>query len=415
LTLIGALFEVTNIFSQNQENLSIKIKDARATSVYVSENDVYVVGYQQYEPDKETLEELNKKYRSQEYSPERADDYYEHTKIVAKLWKNGVVQDLSDGNKHTFPLSVFVANNDVYVVGFEYSKNLFFEISPGVSINARVAKLWKNGIVQNLSKNDGKSDAIANSVFASGRDVFVAGYEFFKIKKQDSLYGYAKLWKNGIESDFPKENGSIARSVFVSGSDVYVAGNRSYKCSSTSENYQYAILWKNGVEQNLNGDIESAIANSVYVKDRDVYVAGVIYLEKTELDQVKEIPVLWKNGILQYLNIENIDDLQNDYQRGKANSVYVSESGDVYVVGFVETFAGDRNISAVLWKNGVAQKLNDDGYFGIPAGGLPYNSVFVSQKDIYVTGREERAAVLFKNGIARSLTEKSDNFSYVIR
>ena len=89
--------------------------------------------------------------------------------------------------------------------------------------------------------------AIANSVFVSGSDVYVAGH-----------YGnYAKVWKNGIATDLSDGTElAEARSVFVSGSDVYVAGNI----------FKQGILWKNGVPTNLLYEgAEGATAYAVFV------------------------------------------------------------------------------------------------------------------------------------------------------
>jgi len=56
--------------------------------------------------------------------------------------------------------------SDVYVTGYE----------------GTVAKLWKNGVAQNLFsesslRSSGEHKAEANSVYVSGNDTYVAGYE----------------------------------------------------------------------------------------------------------------------------------------------------------------------------------------------------------------------------------------------
>ena len=60
----------------------------------------------------------------------------------------------------------------VYVVGYE---------NDGTKL---IAKLWKDGIATSLT--NGSKDGVANSVFVSGSDVYVAG----------SDGGGAKYWKN---------------------------------------------------------------------------------------------------------------------------------------------------------------------------------------------------------------------------
>ncbi|MCL2027628.1 MAG: hypothetical protein FWG79_03975, partial [Bacteroidales bacterium] len=115
--------------------------------------------------------------------------------------------------------------------------------------------------------------------------------------------------------------------------------------------YGSVSLWKNGVAQSLTG----VQANSVFVSGNDVYVGlwnGT----------------LWKNGTVQYLPV----------QRGEARSVFVAD-GDVYVAGYV-----DYPLGAVLWKNGIEQRLTAGGYYAVGGYNAWANSVFVSDSDVYV-------------------------------
>ena len=232
---------------------------------------------------------------------------YNGSKQVAMLWKNGVLQALTDG---TFANSVYVSGSDVYVAGIEYIGG------------DGVARLWKNGVIQNLT--DGTKNGNGSSVYVSGADVYVAGYDGI----------LAKLWKNGSATALSDGTGDAkANSVFVSGNDVYVAGYENIGV------YYVARLWKNGVATALTDGIsKSAFANSVYVSDGDVYVAGY------EDNGSNEVAMLWKNGVPQALTDGTF-----------ANSVYVSVS-DVYVAGY--EIIGSKRV-AMLWKNGVAAALTD--------------------------------------------------------
>ena len=53
---------------------------------------------------------------------------------------------------------------EVYVAGYELN-----------TAGKQVAKVWKNGVVTALT--NGQQHAIANSVYVSGNDVFLAGYQ----------------------------------------------------------------------------------------------------------------------------------------------------------------------------------------------------------------------------------------------
>ena len=56
--------------------------------------------------------------------------------------------------------------------------------------NVSTAKLWKNGVEFSIS--DGLHQAGLNSVFVSGNDVYLAGYENTVHEER------AILWKNGV-------------------------------------------------------------------------------------------------------------------------------------------------------------------------------------------------------------------------
>jgi hypothetical protein len=92
-----------------------------------------------------------------------------------------------------------VAGGQVHAVGYE---RLF-----GRKFTARY---WKNGEPVDLTTRG--RDSSAQSVFVSGDDVYIAGYEGLA----------ARYWKNGepVRVAFL----SFAESIFVDGSDVYIAG-----------------------------------------------------------------------------------------------------------------------------------------------------------------------------------------------
>ncbi len=91
-----------------------------------------------------------------------------------------------------------------------------------------VAKYWKNGVATSLT--DGDNPATAKSIFVSGQDVHVVGYELNGRNK------VAKYWKNGIGTDLTDGTDNVeAHSVFVSGSDVYVVGQSDQAGSSVHQ------------------------------------------------------------------------------------------------------------------------------------------------------------------------------------
>jgi len=210
------------------QNLTNGKHKADVSSVFVANNDVYVVG----------CEENAKKT------------------IIAKLWKNGVSQSLTDGKYSANARSVFVFGDDVYISGYESDGN-----KDDKGNNKDIAKLWKNGIAQNLT--DGTNNASAASVFVSNNDVYVVGYESSIDHKR-----IAKLWKNGKAQNLTDgTNDAYANSVFVLNNDVYVVGyEKDGDKDKDDRSNSVAKLWKNGVEQKLTDGTKSATAKSVFVK-----------------------------------------------------------------------------------------------------------------------------------------------------
>lgn len=201
-------------------------------SVFVSENDVYVVGNNMVWKNGEVVYTLNDGLYS--ISVYEGDVYVAGDKHV---WKNGeVIQTLgSEAN------SVVVYNGDVYVAT-EYT-------------------VYKNGDVIQSSP----SNARFSSLCISDEDVYVAGFEYAPFGS-DNLTNKAKLWKNGIEQNLAGMSGEVT-SVFVSGNDVYVTtGFRVLKNG--------VVIMESDLRPNA---AERQIFTSVYVSGNDVYVAGFYY------------------------------------------------------------------------------------------------------------------------------------------
>ena len=285
--------------------------------------------------------------------------------------------DVNGGNG-TVDDNIFTQNppksGDVYVVGYD----------------GREATVWKNGEWLGYATGTDISDTYkANSIYISGKDTYIAG---------TSGYGGGILWKNGVPDG--KNFGGNARSVFVEGSDVYVAGGSS--------------VWKNGVEQSIINGGNTGAVNSVYVFRGNVYVAGY---SSNVYEYQQEWASIWLNGAEQKLPSVT-------WPTSRANFVFVSDNGDVYVTGnstwkngnvlyntggnsiYVsnDVYVAGVNYSknAILWKNGVAQQLSS-----LESSA---NSVFVVGNDVYVAGYEYFApnrnrAVLWKNGVAQYLSD----------
>lgn len=127
--------------------------DAFALSVYVTNNDVYAAGYQNFSVPSPVFQVPS-----------------------AKIWKNGIPTALAPETVSAAN-SIYVSGSDVYVAGYIRKNNVL------------CAVLWKNGIADYLT--DGPNNSFAVSVGVSDNDIYVAGYELGSV-------GIAKIWKNGI-------------------------------------------------------------------------------------------------------------------------------------------------------------------------------------------------------------------------
>lgn len=212
--------------------------EGKAISIYVSGEDVYIAGWVDV------------------YNSEKDD-----TMEVGKLWKNGKVILSTDEAVDGKFCSVYVSGNDVYVAGYE----------------TNLAKVWKNGEATLLS--NGVNSALATSVFVSDNDVYAAFYETINEK------GVAFFAKNGVVHQLTNgENHAIPSSICVSDGDAYIAG---FESNGTN---MVAKVWKNEKEILLSDGKYNAFANTIYTFDNDIYIGGN--------DMSKAM--IWKNGDIFY-------------------------------------------------------------------------------------------------------------------
>jgi hypothetical protein len=205
------------------QNLTDGNRRAEARFIHVLDENMYIIGYQ---------------YGEKYFVDNRSAN-------VVTLWKNGVVQNIStDGKTNAYAQSGFICGNDVYAVGYEWNPQ-----------NMCTAKLWKNGVEQNLA-----GLLQANFVYLLDDNVYVVGFDM-----KQSTY-YATLWKNGmIQNLSDGKSDTYAHSIYVSGNDVYVVG---YESKKKDKNFRSrrAVLWKNGVTQNLSDESTYSEAYYVFVK-----------------------------------------------------------------------------------------------------------------------------------------------------
>ena len=189
----------------------------------------------------------------------------------AVVWKNNNMAIRISPDEHTYVRSIAVSGNDVYIAGAS-SHNF-----PTPAYVA--ATYWKNGERVYLATDKIQYNAIANSIFISGADVYVAG-NINAVDINITDLTYACYWKNGVFFKLTATGASVANSIVVSGNDVYVAGG-----IAGSDGSQRATYWKNGIAVNL--DSNSSVAQAIIVDGNNIYVAGI---------HARDSAAYWKNG-----------------------------------------------------------------------------------------------------------------------
>ena len=259
---------------------------------------------------------------------------------VAKYWKNGQALALTDGTKEAWANSITVVGSDVYVAGGDVTDNG----------NGIIAKYWKNG--SPVALTDGSNWADAMSIAVSGNDVYVAG-AILGITGLDAVY-----WKNGNPTflpentyptqwtfDYPVSSTTIANSIFISGSDIYIAGQ---EISTDNAGYtsRSALYWKNGNAIYFTHGELADKANSIFVSGQDVYACGALEAR------------YWKNGTSFYLPGSNGYTTIANSIFVSGSDVYVTGNqpdGEP----FQTYFGTSRKEVAKYWKNGIPVNLSD--------------------------------------------------------
>ena len=192
-----------------------------------------------------------------------------NTNYVTKIWKNGVATILTkDTFDYADPTNIKVVNGDVYVSGIG-SRSI-----PNYGSSNR-ALYWKNGIINYLS-TAANTNTNTSGIFINNTDLYITGYE--NIFGQTGSTGV--VWKNGIKTTLTFSapyTSADPYSVFVDNNDVYIAGSVMQQNQGTY--FSNAGYWKNNSLNLLTSSTGSADVNlyDVFVKNNIIYTVGEIY------------------------------------------------------------------------------------------------------------------------------------------
>ena len=213
-------------------NLSNGATNAEATSIYCTDKEVVVAGFE----------------KSSSTS----------AKDVATYWKNGKSVRLTDGSIDCSANSIFVSGTDVYVAG---------NLGP---FGLMYANIWKNGISNPISEYAGSSTSEALSLYGNPgtNEIWVAGsyYDggiFCCGETHPAVWlgeGNASAIKLG--DGLGLENTKLGTAIFYpEKGQQYVAGNI-YNTNQKS----IAVYWHNLIMTKLTDGSQNAYAKSIFVK-----------------------------------------------------------------------------------------------------------------------------------------------------
>src|SRR5690606_16892017 len=178
---------------------------ARATSIFIDKEDVYIAG-------SEVVEALGER---------------------AMYWKNGKKYALAGLDLgHSRASSIGVAKGKVYVAGVENARGIY----------------WKDGTAHELPTTDDHLLSTNNVIYISdNQDVYIAGMF------SNQTTQVVKYWKNDVEhivtSPAAHAHGKVS-SVFVNENDVYISGHY-----QTARGIGWAKYWINNVEHTLTDEV----------------------------------------------------------------------------------------------------------------------------------------------------------------
>jgi hypothetical protein len=208
-----------------------------------------------------------------------AENFSANRQIV--YWKNGVLGYITgfSATVSNTPSSICVYNNDIYVGGGSYDGTIYN------------AKIWKNGIVTNLSTNS----SICQTVFADQTGVHALFGEY----AGGGVTTAMKYWKDGVTTTISTQQPQIGK-MTIKGTDVYITGAQ----SETGGFIYKACYWKNGVKTELSN------GNSLIADELKIGANGDVFISSRLPSGGYSTLTYWKNNIKATLgnSIDNFAD-----------------------------------------------------------------------------------------------------------
>ena len=242
-------------------------------------------------------------------------------------------------------------NSAIIVVGQEYLSDKGFYD----------AVMWVDG--KRFAFTKGEHDSFCNAVYTYKDSVFVAATEAVGELVSDEYYGDYNE-NNGVVYSFKLgEEDKFKRTVYggVKGkstaSGVAYSNGNVYVSGFDSPGFdRRALYWKNEQKFELTDGSVDALAYCVAADGDDVYVGG--YIQSKDFKK-EGAAVIWKNGVLQKLTGDGV--------LAKVNKIVI-EDGHVYAAGAYRDAVNGGNWQGAIWIDGEMTLFTEK--VGIEVGGL---------------------------------------------
>lgn len=260
----------------------------------------------------------------------------------ACYWKNNQVVFLDNGINSSAD-TIFVANNDVHVLGKRYGDNWITDYL-----------YWKNDVLTNLNETFETPDQMVISITGMdvvGDDVYFVGYTknpLITAEFYDLVY-----WKNGLKTvlETAIANPTIGPKIKIVNNTVYVMGNTS-NCTDSC----YGI-YVNGVFQSVPAGVQ---LEDLATNGSEVYVFGTNFT--TNSGYYKNITTGVETTITTISSVENFQfDMGNLYYSSlfeiykNATSIYATPQNDILITFKVL----ENNMYVIEGSNSQTLKIND--------------------------------------------------------
>ena len=334
--------------------------------------------------------------------------------IVVEFASNTQSEDWKEVAKATqeFNPELLPQNHVLVVVGQEYLKDKGFYD----------AVAWMDG--KRFAFTNGEHDSFCNAVCTYKDSVFVAACEAVGDLVHDEWYGdynenngVVYSFKIGEEANFKRtvysdvKGKSTASGVAYSNGNIYVSGFDSpsidrgpareakvtlYVSGFDSPSIdRRALYWKNSEKHELTDGSTDALAYCIAADGDDVYVGG--YIQSKDFKK-EGAAVIWKNGVAQKLTGDGI--------LAKVNKIVI-EDGHVYAAGAYRDVLNGTTWQGALWIDGELTLFTEPA--SVEVGGLYVkDGKWIVNGTMTLSTEEITAYNWYSDGTAEQLIPNSD-------